>query len=366
MTRTIGMVMPYWNQFETFLASHYLQAVRGFYVMSNSIYYNYKKLLSYQATLNFIIGERGVGKTYGLLKYFTERYLKTGDQFIYLRRYQSEIDEIGNKLFNYHIKNNEFGDDNVIGYSKEAYTMNGEPFCFMKPLTKEGHIKSVPMPNVKYIIYDEFLITNRSQHYIPREPTQLLSFIDSVYRERDPHVFMLGNASTQTNPYFDFFNLKLPYKSEFATFKDGLILVNYIQNKAYRDHRSKTKFGRLISGTTYGDYAINNQFLDDDHSFIAKKTPKSWLFACLYIERRNYGLWIDSDTCNMYISKSFDPKNPRCFAITPTDHTELAKLATVRSSPWFKKMIECYRYNQLFFENINIKNYVMKAIRPYL
>ena len=333
--------------------------------MSESVYYNYKKLLSYQASLNFIIGERGVGKTYGLLKYFTERFIKNGDQFIYLRRYQSEIDEIGSKLFDYHIRNHEFG-DHVISYSKEVYSLDGEPFCYMKPLTKEGHVKSIPMPNVKYILYDEFLITNRSQHYIPREPTQLLSFSDSIYRERDPHIFCLGNASTQTNPYFEFFHLKIPYNSEFATFKDGLILVNYIQNKAYREQRAKTKFGRLIAGTSYGNYAINNQFLDDDHSFIAKKTPKSWLFACLYIEQKNYGLWIDSTTGNMYISKAFDPNNPRNFAILPTDHTEVAKLATVRTSPWFKKMIECYKDNQLFFENINIKNYVLKAIKPYL
>lgn len=315
--------------------------------------------------MNFIIGERGVGKTYGFLNHFAHRWIKNREQFIYLRRYQSELDEIGDKLFNYHIQNGEFG-EHVITYANGTYSMDGEPFCFMKPLTREGHIKSVPMAGVKSVIYDEFLITNRSQHYIPKEPIQLLSFIDSVYRERDPHVYLLGNASSRTNPYFDFFHLKLPYNSEFATFKNGLILVNYIQNKAYREKRKASKFGKLIDGTAYGNYAINNQFLNDDHSFIDKRPTNSWLFACLYIEQRNYGLWIARDTGYMYVSKAFDPQNPRCFAITQTDHTELARLATVRNSPWFKTMIERYRNSELFFENINIKNYVLRAIRPYL
>lgn len=337
------------------------------FLMENPIYYNYKKMLSYQATLNFIVTERGLGKTYGLLKHFTQKYLKTGKQFIYLRRYQSEIDEIGKKLFDYHIKNNEFDNEkNVIDYHHGLYRLNGEPFCLMMPLTKEGHIKSVPMPNVDAILYDEFLITNRSQRYIPNEPVQLLSFVDSVFRKRDPHVYLCGNASSKTNPYFEYFHLELPYNSEYQLYKKGLILVNYARNQAYRDQRRKTKFGQLIEGTTYGDYATNNAFLNDNNAFIAKRPPKSWLFACLYLNQRNYGLWIDPDSRNMYISKAYDPKNPRCFAITPTDHTEMARLATVKNSPWYKKMIECYRYNQLFFENINIKNYVMKAIRPYL
>lgn len=299
------------------------------------------------------------------MKQFGLDFIKKQEEFIYLRRYNSEIQQIGNKLFSYHIKNNEFG-EHIITYKNGIYSLDSRPFCYLLSLTREGHIKSVPMANVTKILYDEFLITNRSQHYIPKEPVQLLSFIESVFRERDPKVYCLGNASSQTNPYFEYFNLKIPYNAEYSTYKNGLILVNYSKNKAYREKRGKTKFGQIISGTSYGDYSINNQFIQDDHSFIAKRTTKSWLFACLYIEQKNYGLWIDSHTGNMYISRAFDPNNPRCFAIVATDHTERARLATVKNSPWFKKMIECYRNNQLYFENINIKNYVMRAIKPYL
>ena len=33
------------------------------------MWYNYNKILSYNAMFNFIIGERGVGKTYGIKDY---------------------------------------------------------------------------------------------------------------------------------------------------------------------------------------------------------------------------------------------------------------------------------------------------------
>ena len=36
--------------------------------MNKNIWYSYDKVLSYNAMLNFIIGERGVGKSYGIKK----------------------------------------------------------------------------------------------------------------------------------------------------------------------------------------------------------------------------------------------------------------------------------------------------------
>ena len=42
------------------------------------MYYSYNRILSYNAFLNFLIGERGVGKTYGAIKFVTKEFLKKG------------------------------------------------------------------------------------------------------------------------------------------------------------------------------------------------------------------------------------------------------------------------------------------------
>ena len=51
------------------------------------MFYDYNKVLSYNAMFNFIIGERGVGKTFGAKKFCINRFLKYGEQFVYIRRY---------------------------------------------------------------------------------------------------------------------------------------------------------------------------------------------------------------------------------------------------------------------------------------
>lgn len=59
-----------------------------------SMYYNYDKLFSYNdALILFVIGERGVGKSFGAKRHVLNRYLKTGEQFIYIRRYKTELDK---------------------------------------------------------------------------------------------------------------------------------------------------------------------------------------------------------------------------------------------------------------------------------
>ena len=42
---------------------------------------------------------------------------------------------------------------------------------------------------------------------------------------------MLANAVSATNPYFLYFNLHLPFNNDIITFKDGLILVQYMKNE---------------------------------------------------------------------------------------------------------------------------------------
>ena len=53
---------------------------------------------SYNKFLNFIIGGRGIGKTYGFKKDCISRYKKTGKQFLYLRRYKTDLKKINTFL----------------------------------------------------------------------------------------------------------------------------------------------------------------------------------------------------------------------------------------------------------------------------
>ena len=59
---------------------------------NENIYYNYDKLFSFNFLMAFVIGERGCGKTFGAKVGVLKKFLKNGEQFIYLRRYKTELD----------------------------------------------------------------------------------------------------------------------------------------------------------------------------------------------------------------------------------------------------------------------------------
>ena len=84
--------------------------------------------------------------------------------------------------------------------------------------------------------------------------------------------FGVNPANIYTNPYFLYFDLKMPYNNDIITFKDGLILLQYMKNEEFREFKKQTKFGKLIAGTDFEDYAINNECIMDNKSFIEKKT----------------------------------------------------------------------------------------------
>ena len=228
--------------------------------MNKDIYYNLDKILSYNAFLNFIVGSRGIGKTYSTSKFVTKQFLKKNCQFVYIRRFKSELKEGLDDFYDSLIKNDEFKkhkfsrkgnelliDDKVVGYGLT--------------LTQAQTIKGSNFPNVKYIIFDEFLIEEDGHHfYLKNEVKMFLSMIESIARTRDVIVFCLGNSTSIYNPYFLFFNIEQPYNSDIKLFKNGLILIQVIENIKYREFKKQTRFGQLTSGTDYEQFALYLNF----------------------------------------------------------------------------------------------------------
>lgn len=335
-----------------------------------SIYYNYDKILSYNAIFNFIIGERGVGKSYGAKKYVTKHFLKHKKQFVYVRRYKTELKQAlfnGNDpIFFNQIKNDKELKNHNLTNNKDTFFIDKEVAGYAIPLSVANILKSSSYNQVDTIIFDEFIIDKGNYHYLQNEVIQFLDVVETIARLRDIKVFFLGNAISITNPYFTFFDLSLPYNSEFKKFKNGLIVVNYIKNLEYRKVKKATRFGQLINNTEYGKYAIDNEFLRDSKSFIRKKSKDSKFYFTLIINGKEYGVWVDYKQSEMFISNDYDPKCPITFTINPDDHNETTILVRCRTSPFFKSIIEYYRLAKLFFDNQQIKNNLLPYLIKYI
>lgn len=337
-----------------------------------NIFYNLRRTLSRNALFYFIIGERGVGKTYQAKEYVISNYLKRGKQFIYIRRYGSELkdsmntffdDILANKLFDGH----EFS---IKGSSKTLYTIycDGEVMGYGVALSTSSILKSSSFPLVKTLIYDEFILDEHSVYrYLKNEIHAALDLYETVFRLRDDgQVLFLGNSVSIDNPFFNYFELSLPYNSEYKTFEDGLIVVNYIKNLPYREAKKKTRFGKLVKNKSFGRYAIDNEMLNDNYDFIGKKgdNPKFW--HVLLVNNNKYGVWHDITNGRLYISEDYDPNCDIIFAVSIDDHTPDTKFVSMRSNAFMKAIIQYYKNSDLYFESLKIKNDVIPIIRRCL
>ena len=220
-------------------------------------------------SLIFYMVSVAFGKTYGISKFVVKQFIKNNDEFAYIRRFKTELKEAVPNFFNPLINNNEF--NNNLTYKGNKFYCDNKTCGYAMTLSTAQNLKSSNFDKVKYIIFDEYLIEEGQHHYLKNEVQNFLGLIETIARMREVKIFMLANAVTTTNPYFLYFDLHLPFNNDIITFKEGLILVQYMKNEEFRIAKKNTKFGKLISGTPFEKYAIDNQFILDNKNFIMKK-----------------------------------------------------------------------------------------------
>lgn len=328
--------------------------------MSENIYYNFDKLFSFNFLIAFVIGERGCGKSFNAKVAVLKKFLKTGEQFIYIRRYKTELDTSLATFWDDLQAHGYFKDDKLTVKKTKMLTefkCNDKVCGFAVPLSTANILKSTAFPKVTTIIFDEFLLDNSGTYrYLKNEVTMLLDVIETVGRLRDNlKVILLGNAlNVHASPYFAYWNLELPYNSEFKTYFDGTIVVNYIKNLKYREAKKNSRFGRLIDGTEYGKYAIDNQVFRENNSFIEKRPPNSTFYGMLIINGLSIGLW-NGRNGYLYMSEKYDPNTNMKFALDYNDHTEQTIFTNVRENMFMHMCIRGYKQGWLKFENQKIK-----------
>lgn len=323
------------------------------------MYWNINKVLSYDKLFNFIVGSRGVGKTFGAKEYVTKNFLKKNSQFVYLRRYKEEL------------KNNEKFFDDLKDFFPEVefsvkgrkYFINGLEAGTALALTQARNDKSTPFPRVETIIFDEFIIDKGYQRYLPNEVTNFLEEYSTISRDRDIKVLFLSNALTITNPYFLYFDF-YPSNKEFSI--KGDLLIQVIKDSAYTDKMKNTRFGKLIDGTSYGSYAIDNKFFLDNNNFIKKKNGDYKSLFSFDFQGNKYGVWYNYKEATYIVSYDVDPSNKLHYCFTHDDHSPNTVLLKGNKSTIVKSFIETYKLGGVYFEDVNIKNIINKVMRMSL
>ena len=180
--------------------------------MKKSIYWNPSKLIGTGADFMLCIGQRGNGKTYGILKYFLQQYKKTKKRFCYLRRWDEDIKAYRMEQLFAPFRNlidELFGDEFTIVYKNHKfYLVNGngtkvDTLGYVLSISSSAHTKSISYTNVGYILYDEFIRMTGEQE-LRDEMSRFDNTLSTIIRGDNVNVkvFMLANTVSKYSPFF--------------------------------------------------------------------------------------------------------------------------------------------------------------------
>lgn len=223
-------------------------------------FYTLTNILKHKADYNVIYGERSNGKTTAVLKYALEEHINSNykNQLGIIRRYDEDFKgkngpQMCENLINLGwVKDFTKGKYNsILYYSQRWFLVNYDssgnklaqektPFAMGFSITKEEHYKSTSYPNIKSILFDEFISRDG---YLTDEFIKFQNLLSTLIRLRtDVKIFMCGNTINKFCPYFSEMGLTGVRKQE----KGTIDIYNYGESTLkvaveYSDFPSKKK-----------------------------------------------------------------------------------------------------------------------------
>lgn len=331
-------------------------------------FYNFDALMGRQATYNMVCGARGLGKTYGAKKKAINDYIRKGWEFIYLRRYDTELQV--NKGFFTDIAH-EWPD---WEFRTNGRTLEGRPVTEaeddepwqtmgrMMALSVAQSFKSVSFANVHTIIFDEFIAEGGFTRYLPAEPTRFNDFYSTVDRYQDRvKVFFLANAVSATNPYFVEYNIHIRPDQEWYTRANGFLVLHTPGSEAFMSEVRQTRFGQFIEATdpTYAEYAIANKFLDNTDTLIERKSENARPMFTLVTPRGMMGIWVDHILVYVTAKEAGDRPH-HCNERTLVDE-ETTYVGY--SSPQIAYLRNCFEAGRVRFQSATIRDRFLEVYR---
>lgn len=324
---------------------------------------------SYNKFLNFIIGGRGIGKTYGFKKDGISHFLKTGKQFVYIRRYKGELTTIGTFLNDMigNFKDHEFKIKG--GKVFTTFQVDGMDMGYAFPLTTYKNLKSSSFPNVDTILFDEFIPEKGGfNQYLANEVEIFLNLVDSLLRNRKGRIYLMANNASIINPYFAYFGIEPNINKEFSTFNQNesvkQILVEICQDKYRKGDDIKTDLQKLIGGTSYGDYN-EGLFAYDNDDFIKNKTKSASYLATLFVDGNYYGVWVDYGEGKLYVNTQYNVECPFIYAIGNQRRPNMILGKMWRKDIRLEMIVRNYRDGNLYYPNQTIKQEIGYILGRY-
>lgn len=352
--------------------------------MTNNTYYDGTKLLSLKdlngqtPEIYISTSNRSAGKTTYFNRLCFSKFLKYGEQFMVLYRFNYELSECHHKFFD-DIKTLFFQGYDIMGIPRAKGKFvelclnegtaeepcQGVTIGWAVALNDADIIKkcSHMFANVTRIIMDEF--QSETNHYCSDEIRKFISIHQSVARgngkqSRYVPVYLIGNFVTLLNPYYIELGISSRLQKDTNYLRgDGWVLEQCF-NEAASKAQQTSAFNRAFANNQYVAYSSQKIYLEDNYVFVQKIEGNSNYIATIRFNDKDYAIR-EYDCGLVYCDTGVDQSYPVRFAVTTDDHAPNYVMLS-RQSYLIQNLRSYYEHGIFRFKNLDCKQAIMTML----
>ncbi len=242
---------------------------------------NMREIRELESPFVFVVGARGIGKTYGGLLDLLELYKETGQRFIYMRRTDAQADVVSSAEGNpFNEINRDTGSDvhiKKVNKKLRGFYLGEEqtPMGLVMALSTFSGKRSVSFSAYDTLFFDEF-IPEQHERPIKNEAEAFFHVIETISRNRELQgkpplkVICASNSNTVDNPLF--LELGLVVRSlrmvekhtpMYTDKQRGFTLVMPFASPITRKKEDTALYRLTRESTDFQNVALRNEFNDD-------------------------------------------------------------------------------------------------------
>lgn len=341
-----------------------------------SIYYDGTKLLNMldldglKPAIYVCTGNRTAGKTTYFNRYLVNRFLKHGEKFALLYRYDNRLKNCADKFFK-DIKGLFFKDKVMRAEKREdgkfyELYIDNVPCGYALSLNAADNIKenSHYFSDIQRVLLDEYQA--KKNKYVPDEVNNFRSIQTSIARgqgkqSRYVQFILVGNAISLLNPYLVAFGLHKRIRKDTKFIKSHGLVMEITLNESAAKAQMESRFNAAFEDDDYLDFEAQNVYLDDDATFIEKPSGKSRYLGTLTFKGKDYALREFSDDGIVYCDDRPDKSYPFKIAVTLPDHN-INWVMLKKNDLFFTSLRWYFDHGCFRFKNLQCKDAVFTAL----
>lgn len=313
---------------------------------------------------------RSAGKTTYFSRLCVNRFLKHGEKFMLIYRFNYQLDDCADKFFK--DINTLFFPGSVMQSKRRASGTYHELFLDEKSCGYAVSLNSADgLKNYSHLfsdtmrmMFDEF--QSETNHYCSEELRKFISIHTSVSRGQGQQiryvpVYMISNPVSIINPYYVEMGISPRLNDKVKFLKgDGFVLEQgYVE--AASKAQKQSGFNRAFAKNEYVAYSSESVYLNDNKSFIERPNGNPRYLCTIRYNGCDYAIKEYLDLGILYCDDRPDKTFPERITVTTDDH-EINYVMLKRNDFFISNLRYFFERGCFRFKDLRCKEALLKAL----